>query len=315
MRLTVAPGQWPGDDLATVLTAADIASEADAEGVWFSEVNGYDATALAALAARRQPSLEVTIGPVAAGVRSPAQMAMAAATVAAVSEVAPRVVVGAGNRHIVNDWHGREAGDPAGQVRDHVIALRQALSGDRTDGPTSKGFRLVVKPPDDVLVGVAALSPRMLAVAGAYADSVVLNLVPPHGVAKLRTAVLDRAKASGRTPPRVIAWMIVGNPELSGPRITSFLRPYLTAEGYAPVLAAAGVTGPIDPDVALAVLTGLGPPSVAVDRALAYIHAGVDEVVLVGSAQDPGFGQVTAAVSKVFHENGARTSPDPMGGP
>ncbi len=306
MRITVAPGQWPGDDLEHVLAAADIAQEAGAAGVWFSEVNGFDAIALAALAGHRHRSIEITIGPIVAGVRSPAQMAMAVATLGRLSQVPPRTVIGAGNRRIVDDWHGRGSSDPAGRVEAHVHELRRILSGEATDSSTSRGFRLAVDRPRGVPVGVAALGPRMLSVAGAHADCVVLNLVPPGGVGQLSTTVLDAARAFGRPTPPVIVWMVVGDKDLSGPRITSFLRPYLAAEGYASVLAAAGVERPFDSDVALQLLTGIGPRAVAIERVRAYAEVGVDEVVLVGSSQDPGFAKVTAAVCGAFGQNGQR---------
>ncbi len=304
MRVTVAPGQWPGETLPDTLGAVDWATDHGATGVWFSEVNGFDAAGLAALAAHRAPGVEVTLGPIVAGVRSAAQTAMAAATIGAVSEVAPRIALGAGNRRIVADWHGRDADTPARTMTDHIAALRQALAGDRTAVPGSSGFRLI-SPPPPTTIAVAALGPKMLEVAGTHADTLVLNLVPPAAVPSLLSVVASAAEKAGRRPPNTAVWMIVGAVEHSGPRVASFLRPYVTAEGYAPVLAAAGIATPLDPDAALATLTGLGPPEVAAERAARYLANGVDEIVAVGSPTDPDAARTVAALCAMVE----RTAP------
>lgn len=301
MRITVAPGQWPGDRLDNVLAAVRIAAGAGADGVWVSEVNGYDAVGLAVLAAAAEPDLQVTIGPIAAAVRSPAQTAMAAATVAAVSNRPVRLALGAANPTIVGSWHGRPADRLATRVADHVQALRPALVGGRTAGRASCGFRLSVDPPAAVTVMVAALGSRMLAVAGTYGDAVVLNLVPPDWVPAMRHRVTEAAARAGRPVPAVAVWTPVGDPAASGARVARFLRPYAVAPGYAEILRAC-VPDRLDPRTgqpgpeALGILTSMGSPEHAASRVAAFAEAGADEVTAVVSTGDPAVEPIVRAM-------------------
>lgn len=279
--------------------AVELARDHGASGVWMSEANGYDAVGLAVLAARSAPELQVTIGPVVAGVRSAAQTAMAASTVAAISTVPPRVALGAGNPRIVSGWHGRAGGNAPGTMIEHVAVLRSALDGQPTAGAASDGFRLAVDAPNDCAIVVAALGPRMLAVGGGCADAVVVNLVPPDAIRAMAQRVADAAAARRRKPPKLIAWMIVGDTGISGPRVLRLLRPYRSAVGYTDVLAAAGVHSKRPTEWVLRRVTGLGAPEAAVERALEYVRAGVDEVVAVGSPSDPAVGRSIAALAEL----------------
>jgi alkanesulfonate monooxygenase SsuD/methylene tetrahydromethanopterin reductase-like flavin-dependent oxidoreductase (luciferase family) len=184
---------------------------------------------------------------------------------------------------------------------DHIAALRAALAGRRTAGPASDGFRLVVEPPTEATVAVAALGPRMLDVAGGHADAVVANLLPPSATGALVARVAEAAAAKGRPSPKVAAWMIVGDLEVSGPRVTRLLRPYLSAAGYAGVLADAGVTQESPPREVLRLISGLGPPEAAVQRAQEYMLAGVEEIVAVVSARDATAARSIAALASIAY--------------
>lgn len=307
MRVTVAPGQWPGDDLEAVLAAVDLAGRVGADGVWLSEVNGYDAVALAVLAAARHPDLRITLGPLAAAVRSPAQTAMAAATVAALSRKPVRVALGAANRQIVGAWHGRRTTDLASQVGDHAAALRQALAGGRTGSTASRDFKLAVRPPPYASIAVAALGPCMLDIAGRMADTAVLNLVPPDLVPAMAERIAAAAAAVGRDEPGLAVWTVVGDPATTGRRVQRFLQPYTRAAGYAAVLASAGVGPDASAERRLQVLTSLGPPDRAVQRLAAYAEAGVGELTAVLSSQDHAAEEVVRALVESASRGSGRT--------
>lgn len=91
-------------------------------------------------------------------------------------------------------WLGIGAGftkRPLGVVRDGIAALRQVL-------------------PDQVRIVVAAMGPKMCALAGAEADGAFLNWMTPEKAAWARERVHEGAAAAGRAePPAVFGYVRV----------------------------------------------------------------------------------------------------------
>jgi probable F420-dependent oxidoreductase len=103
-------------------------------------------------------------------------------TAAALAEAAPgRFVlgIGASSPVLVEEWNGLSYVDPYGRTRDTLRFLRRALAGEVVDEryPTFavRRFRLERPPPVPPPILVAALRSRMLRLAAAEADGVVLN--------------------------------------------------------------------------------------------------------------------------------------------
>jgi alkanesulfonate monooxygenase SsuD/methylene tetrahydromethanopterin reductase-like flavin-dependent oxidoreductase (luciferase family) len=90
-------------------------------------------------------------------------------------------------------WLGIGAGftkRPLGVVREGLAALREAL-------------------PADARIVVAAMGPKMCALAGAEADGVFLNWMTPEKAAWARERVHEGAAAAGREPPSVFGYVRV----------------------------------------------------------------------------------------------------------
>src|SRR5262249_21711518 len=111
--------------------------------------------------------------------RGPMTLAMSAASMA---ESAPgRFVLGIGTASdtIVRDWNGIDFAKPYTRTRDVFRAVRTALAGQRvsvdTDTTHVSNFRLTRPVPGPVPIFLAALRERMLRLAGAEADGVIIN--------------------------------------------------------------------------------------------------------------------------------------------
>lgn len=141
-------------------------------------------TAGAVAAATKQMTVGVAVVP--AYVRTPALLAMAAASVSQTLEGRTlRLGIGSSSETIVADWNGVPFERPVRRVRETVQAVRTALEGDGSyQGETvsMKRFRLSILPAGKVELYVGALGPQMLAMAGRVGDGVCLNMMPPRVV-------------------------------------------------------------------------------------------------------------------------------------
>ena len=111
MRLSVVLGEWLDRPIDADLA---VAVEADRLGygeVWVGEMAKLDAPAMAAAVVARTARIEPVLGPLAVTVRSPAQIALAAATVAAMGRRA-HVALGTSS-DVVAAWHGRDRRAPS----------------------------------------------------------------------------------------------------------------------------------------------------------------------------------------------------------
>jgi probable F420-dependent oxidoreductase len=281
MRLFIVLGEWLDRPIAADL---DVALEADRLGypeVWIGEMAKLDAFALGAAVVTRTAAIEPCLGPLAVTVRSPAQIAMGAATVAAVSGGRPvHVAVGTSSPTVVG-WHGRSRSGAADALAATTASLRALLAGHRVDG-----FRLREPPPRST-VTVAAFGPRAVG-AAAGADRMVLNMVTAESAAALAPA-----------HPRTAVWLAAAIDPTPEERrwLTLGFVGYLGAPGYSEMFEQAGFadlvafarTRPSPADLAarlpvdelLDAVALVGDEDHVRSRIAAYDAAGVREIGLV----------------------------------
>ncbi|MCW0211795.1 MAG: LLM class F420-dependent oxidoreductase [Pseudonocardia sp.] len=193
-------------DHAAVIDKAVVAGYTD---VWSSEVNGSDAFTPLALTAQRYPGLRLGTAITPAYTRSPALLAMSAASLADATDSQVLLGVGSSSDVIVERWNGVPFVDPYGRVRDVVTFLDRAFSGDKVDMETPsftiKGFRLGITPATRPKVLIAGLRPGMLRLAGRKADGAILNWLSPADVLK----VVPYVHEGRTTEPEIVARLFV----------------------------------------------------------------------------------------------------------
>ena len=223
-RRTVVLGEWLDRPIAADLDVATVADELGYPEVWIGEMAKLDAPAAAMAVTARTGSIEPCLGPLAVTVRSPVQVALAVATVAATAG-GRRVHVALGtSSDVVTGWHGRTRRGAAERLTSSATEVRALLAGERVDG-----FRLR-EPPAGTTVTVAAFGPKAVA-AALQADRMVLNMVTAATAARLapqhpNTAVWLAAAIDPTAEER--RWMVLG-----------FVG-YLAAPGYGEMFAEAG---------------------------------------------------------------------------
>jgi len=288
MDLALSPSV-PGLGVVELADLCRFAEELGYRQAWLAEVAGPDAFVLATAAAQRTENMEFGVAVVPAYTRSPATLAMAAASVSqALSGRSFTLGIGSSSETIVSAWHGLEFDRPVTRVVETVQAVRSGLTGDGAfSGATvaMSRFRLATLPSGPIPIFIGALRPGMLAAAGAHADGVCLNLMPPRVVIRQIEAVHDGAAAAGRTlPPDFgvmarLQTMVTDEVDLAHQFLREqILGPYLAQPVYNDFLTWMGY-----PEEAAAIASGW----LARDRkrVATAIHSRIiDDLALVGSA-------------------------------
>jgi alkanesulfonate monooxygenase SsuD/methylene tetrahydromethanopterin reductase-like flavin-dependent oxidoreductase (luciferase family) len=262
--------QLAPERLRSVALAAEEAGLAEL-WLWedcFRESGPSSAAAALAWTAR----LRVGVGLMPVPLRNVALTAMELATL---NRMFPgRVVAGVG--HGVQDWMGQVGArveSPLTLLREHVVALRGLLAGERV---TTHGRYVSLddvaldwppSPVPEVLAG--AEGPRSLRLSGEVADGTVLSSgTSPDRVRAALDLVAEGRQAAGRTSPhRVVVYLLAA----TGPGCAERLRAGQLAWGFDP-----------DADTAVA-----GDAEVVADAVRRWADAGADTVVLQPTADDP----------------------------
>ena len=166
---------------------------------WSAEVAGPDAFTPLALAAAVEPRLRLGTAIVPVFTRGPALIAQSAATLAEAAPGRFSLGLGASSPAIVEQWNGLAFDRPLQRTRDVLRFVKAALAGELVDGAfdtfTVHRFRLEQPPTRPVPVLLAALRPRMLALAGREADGVILCWLAATDVARCLAEVDNPAGA------------------------------------------------------------------------------------------------------------------------
>ena len=208
-----ATGRWaltiplPGISLAEHREIVRRAEQLGYTDLWSSEVDGTDAFTPLALAAAWTERMR--LGTAIAGTFTRGPMTLAV-TAAGLAEAAPgRFVLGLGpsSDTIAEAWNGIPFAKPYTRTRDVLRAVREALAGKRVNVATETtrvtGFRLSRPVPGPVPIYLAALRERMLRLAGAEADGVIINWLAPEDVPTVLREVRAGAERAGRDPDAI----------------------------------------------------------------------------------------------------------------
>ncbi len=247
-------------DLAAL---ARMGEDAGFDALFLPEVGARDTLATLAALAGETSRLRLGTGVVPLPSRSPALLAIAAATVQELS----------GGRLLLGLGTGPSGPGALDRLRATVGALREAFAGGTgtvEGSPVGSPLPLATAPQ----VWIAALGPRATALAGEIADGVLLNWCTPERVAAAVTQIAEGARAAGRDPADITvavyvrAALVPGS--LEGAR--AMAAAYGSYPAYARQFVTMGVD-PADPDAIIAgvMLTDRGSATARLD---AYRAAG-----------------------------------------
>ncbi|MDQ3740078.1 MAG: LLM class flavin-dependent oxidoreductase [Actinomycetota bacterium] len=191
-----------GRSLEQAVGRVRVAEELGYEAVYVTHIAGRESLTVLTHYANHTERIRVGTGVVPIYTRTPATMAQTAATIDEISGGRLNLGLGVSHRPVVEGWHGQTIDKPASEMREYVAIVRAILRGeDPPDGEKWRtGFRLGMEPRPDLPIYVAALSPRMLQVAGEIADGVILWLCNPSYVRDVVVPEVTKGReAAGRS--------------------------------------------------------------------------------------------------------------------
>lgn len=154
---------------------AERAEELGYDRAWLPETWGRDAVSLLATMAVRTDDIGLGASILPTYSRSPALLGQTAATLQELSDERFRLGVGPSGPIVIENWHGRDYGNPLRYTRETIDVIRAVLSGEQVDYDGEyfdlSGFRLRSEPPDPAPpVDAAAMGPKAVELAGRFAD-------------------------------------------------------------------------------------------------------------------------------------------------
>ena len=242
MMLPVGFGIEPPDLLELCVTA----DRRGLHAVGCGELAGPEAFSLMGAAAAATGSIRLETGVVPISSRSPALLAMAACTLAALSGDRFVLGIGAGSP-IVSSFHGDLFERPVGRVAETLAAVKAALAGERL--ADRGGFKLRGIRHRPVRVFLSAMNERMLDLAAREADGVVIHFVGPEQMADLAPRLRQARSDAGNEAPFEIIALVHAAADRGGDPEAAYRRemaPYLAVPSYRALAAALSSAEEVD---------------------------------------------------------------------
>jgi alkanesulfonate monooxygenase SsuD/methylene tetrahydromethanopterin reductase-like flavin-dependent oxidoreductase (luciferase family) len=150
----------------------------------------------------------------------------------------------------IASWHDRQQDRPLGLVRAYLARVERVLAGERLEG--KRPFVLAWNPEYPKLTTfLAALGPKMSALAGEIANGAIVNMATPAKLAEIARHVQEGARAAGRDPQAVqiaakVRVSLHRDRESARSRLRQLAAFYTTADHYQDMLRSSGFAGEVD---------------------------------------------------------------------
>jgi 5,10-methylenetetrahydromethanopterin reductase len=198
-----------GANPAEIVDCVKLAETHGYESAWIAEGHGGDQFAVLSACAAQTSKIQLGTGITSVFVRTVPTIAMAAATVDAIS--GGRFVLGIGSSHRVQvePEHGVPYGKPLTRVRESVAIIRGLLRDGRVSyaGETVRidGFDLWFTPIRPTIpIYLSAVFPKMTTLCGEIADGIILTRSTLATAAQVRERLAEGAKRVGRDPEKIV---------------------------------------------------------------------------------------------------------------
>jgi 5,10-methylenetetrahydromethanopterin reductase len=239
-----------------IVRAAALADELGYEVFSVPEGWGLDSTVLLAEIATVTRRIRLMAGVLSVWSRSPATIAMTAATLHQVSEGRFVLGLGASTRQLAEGWHDVRYADPAGRLRYVTASVRALLAGERAPlvvVPDARPLRLGQATATDLPIWIGATGERTVRVAAELGDGWFPLFLRRD---KCREWTVDvrrmRAAVDGHKSPLTVAagplTVVDRDPDVARTLAAACTAWYLAAMGelYPRVVAAQGLGTEVD---------------------------------------------------------------------
>jgi len=235
-----------------VVRAAVLADELGYEVFSVAEGWGLDSTVVLAELALATRRITLAAGVLSVWGRSPATIAMAAATLHRLSGGRFVLGLGASTRPLAEGWHDARYDRPAARLRAVTAGVRALLDGERavlSAVPTARALRLGLPPGPEVPIWLAATGERTLQVTADLADGWYPLYLRRDRVRELGAGICEQRAATHPITVAAGPWTVV-DPDVAAARAAAAActATYLAAMGdiYPRVVAAQGLGAEVD---------------------------------------------------------------------
>ena len=255
MRIGIGIGEISGNP-ATVddLVAQTQAAEKDGfASAWFANIFGIDAILACALCGRETKTIELGTAVTPTYPRHPTAMAQQALSAAAACKGRFSLGIGLSHQLVIEGMLGLSFAKPFSHMREYMAVLGPLLREGKVDF-TGKEFRvqstLAVTGATPPPILIAALAPKMLALAGAEAEGTITWMTGPKTLREHTVPSINEAAAkAGRPKPRVVAGLpIAVTEDVAAARevASRAFQVYGFLPSYRAMLDREGAEGPAD---------------------------------------------------------------------
>lgn len=255
MKIGIKIGLSTGPE-TTVKNLVALAQQAEAKGfdsVWMPNIFGLDAISTQAVIGYATERLELGTAVTPTYPRHPVAMAQQALTTQAASNGRFLLGIGLSHKMVIEDMFGLSYDRPAAHMEEYLQVLQALLSGEQVSHQgeqyrVNAGFQVhgASKPP----VIVAALGPRMLALAGSLAEGTITWMTGVNTLAShIVPAITRAADGAGRPAPRIVAGLpvvLTDKPDTVRQKIAEQLVIYGQLPSYKAMLEKEGASTPAD---------------------------------------------------------------------
>ncbi|MFL5839791.1 MAG: LLM class flavin-dependent oxidoreductase [Thermoleophilaceae bacterium] len=316
-----------GRSLENALDRVRMAEQLGYHSVYTTHLAGRDSLTVLAAYAQATESIRLGTGVLPIYSRTPVATAQQAVTIDEISGGRLTLGIGVSHQVTVENWYGNHIARPVAEMREYVAALRAMFRGE--DPPEAQTFPtrfhfLGIEPRPDLPIYVAALSPKMLELAGEVADGVILWLCNPDYI---RDVVVPHVREGRRKAGKdldgfdiVAAVPTAVTEEVDGARATlrADLSPYFLLPFYRTMIERSGYEADVrlfdeamergDASAAaiaisdgfLENLAAIGPPDIAAAAVERYRDAGATSPC-IGAVPGTDFMSALESLAELAH--------------
>ena len=220
---------------------------------WMGQVFSTDALMMMALLGRETTTIRLGTAVTPSHLHHPAALAMQVLTASAASAGRFDLGIGVSHKLVVEDMYGLSYAKPVVHMREYLSVLMPLLRGEQCDFDGEQ-FRVHAKvrvlDAKPVNVVVAALGPKMLAMAGQLADGTTTWMTGPKTLAQHTIPAISRsAHERGKPSPRIVAsFPVVLTNDIAAARevLAKKIGVYAYIPSYKNMLDIEGISDPCD---------------------------------------------------------------------
>jgi 5,10-methylenetetrahydromethanopterin reductase len=220
---------------------------------WMANIFGLDALTALSVAGAGIPHIEIGTAVVPTYPRHPAALAQHALSAALALDGRLTLGIGLSHKIVIEDMYGYSFAAPVTHMSEYLSVLLPLLDGQPaafTGSTVHAAIGLSTPRLAPVPVLLAAMAPRMLALAGERTAGTILWMTGPATVRDyIAPAITAAARAAGRPEPRVVCIQpvcVTDDPDAARARAAKVFEIYGQLPSYRAMLDREGAAGPGD---------------------------------------------------------------------